>query len=629
MFFFKNDEFGSKGGKGTELLYLWIDKTKYSCFDNNEFNFSPNYIFHFDGNTVAGKKIDYPNVYENTNITNITAIVGANGVGKTTLLDFISFFSGRESKTYSIDNGNGYYIAIYKQLDQLIIFNYTEKTIFCEGDLSYSYREVRSKLEQSGNDIFKDTTVVYLSLDEKNTSSFSRREGNTFVPLTPKQVQNDSKVFFRNKITNSFLALLKNNNFDLESFVIVDYLINEPSKQYASNVIRISLETTWNILTLDQREKILKKTPVEGFFQNGTQNVRVKNYVREKGLAGLFIVNLAYELMMFFWDKKEYMEGLNSLEWETIDEYLVKVEEIINNLVGDDNATYFKQAIKEIKIIQSLNEYIVDKSDLNLKKETDRPYFNIELYKFKPLLNCIFKSQYSFVFKYITFELNKSEGELTRIKHQAYLYYLANRNSFIADYSFVLKNNIIMLMDEIDVHMHPEWQRLLVNDLIFNIKSLFKGKDVQIILTTHSPIVLSDIPGNNVIYISKDNKNNRIVEKRSLKTFGANIHNLYSDSFFYNSKLPIGEYAKGYINSLHKMLIENNEDNYELLQKARQVIDIIGEPIFRNVLLEKTNIDIPKDNNNIKTDNRLINEIKDNIKSLERLLLSLEGNQDD
>ncbi|KAI4445027.1 hypothetical protein C823_007915 [Eubacterium plexicaudatum ASF492] len=57
---------------------------------------------------------------------------------------------------------------------------------------------------------------------------------------------------------------------------------------------------------------------------------------------------------------------------------------------------------------------------------------------------------------------------------------------------------------------------------------MFSGKKVQIVFTTHSPIVLSDMPQNNVIYLTR--KNGRCVIDHTMqdtKTFGANIYKLF------------------------------------------------------------------------------------------------------
>lgn len=58
----------------------------------------------------------------------------------------------------------------------------------------------------------------------------------------------------------------------------------------------------------------------------------------------------------------------------------------------------------------------------------------------------------------------------------------------------------IILIDEIDLHLHPSWQRHIVKDL----KRTFPK--VQFISTTHAPIVISTCSENEVVKLSRENK---------------------------------------------------------------------------------------------------------------------------
>jgi hypothetical protein len=51
----------------------------------------------------------------------------------------------------------------------------------------------------------------------------------------------------------------------------------------------------------------------------------------------------------------------------------------------------------------------------------------------------------------------------------------------------------VVLIDELDLHLHPRWQRTLVSDL----KALFPN--IQFIVTTHSPLILSGVEADEII----------------------------------------------------------------------------------------------------------------------------------
>jgi hypothetical protein len=52
---------------------------------------------------------------------------------------------------------------------------------------------------------------------------------------------------------------------------------------------------------------------------------------------------------------------------------------------------------------------------------------------------------------------------------------------------------MVFLIDEIEAHLHPRWQRKIVRSLINVVSDLISQPSVQIIATTHSPLVLSSV----------------------------------------------------------------------------------------------------------------------------------------
>lgn len=65
----------------------------------------------------------------------------------------------------------------------------------------------------------------------------------------------------------------------------------------------------------------------------------------------------------------------------------------------------------------------------------------------------------------------------------------------------------MILIDEGDTLFHPEWQRTYLNDLLKGLKIIFKNtSSIQIIFTTHSPFVTSDLPWYSIIKLDKYEK---------------------------------------------------------------------------------------------------------------------------
>lgn len=133
-------------------------------------------------------------------------------------------------------------------------------------------------------------------------------------------------------------------------------------------------------------------------------------------------------------------------------------------------------------------------------------------------------------------------------------------NLFGRLYSIIEKvredEGVLLLLDEVDLGLHPEWQRRWISVALPIIQEIFKGKHIQIIMTTHSPIMLSDIYQEDVIRLNNDNEKGNFYKnhEKENKTFGQNINDIYLDSFFLESMR--GEYAKEQIQKTIEVLYE-------------------------------------------------------------------------
>ena len=193
---------------------------------------------------------------------------------------------------------------------------------------------------------------------------------------------------------------------------------------------------------------------------------------------------------------------------------------------------------------------------------------------------------------------------------------------------------MVLMLDEIENNFHVQWQKeLLIHILSFLMvisgKWYFDNKRIKflILLSSHSPFLLSDIPKQNIIFLDKDeNGNCKVVDGLTEKkqTFGANIHTLLSDSFFMEDGL-MGEFAKGKINEIidfHKEVEEENSEKEALKikylenqNKFWQTQSIVGEAylkqILENHLIEIEKILLGKDGAKENKRERLLAQLKE------------------
>jgi predicted ATP-binding protein involved in virulence len=78
------------------------------------------------------------------------------------------------------------------------------------------------------------------------------------------------------------------------------------------------------------------------------------------------------------------------------------------------------------------------------------------------------------------------------------------------------KKHALLLIDEIDSHLHPEWQQLLVSKIVQNFPNL------QVIASTHSPLVVGNLDAGSVFKFTRHDDNVSVDKlEQSFKGFRA------------------------------------------------------------------------------------------------------------
>ncbi|MBO6060724.1 MAG: AAA family ATPase, partial [Clostridia bacterium] len=159
---------------------------------------------------------------------------------------------------------------------------------------------------------------------------------------------------------------------------------------------------------------------------------------------------------------------------------------------------------------------------------------------------------------FLVFEWGMSSGEKNMLRMLAQLWYLPSKISETMGQSdanekalvYNLMNGemtpcktLYLFLDEADLTYHPEWQRRFISVLTAVIEKMFPGyglENIQIILATHSPLMLGDFPAASTIYLKKGDGGMTLVDhERRHSTFGENLYTILDDSFFMND--TIGE----------------------------------------------------------------------------------------
>ncbi len=208
-------------------------------------------------------------------------------------------------------------------------------------------------------------------------------------------------------------------------------------------------------------------------------------------------------------------------------------------------------------------------------------------------------------FAEFTFDPPLSAGEQTLISLYSRIWEMfEDRRSLEADYhgedfsevyAGMWESGWLIVLDEAEVTLHPDWQRTLINNLLKTFNATFPGFNVHFIFATHSPILLSDIPQGNVVFLKKEGVQAKEEARSTVmpQTFAANIFDLYKDSFFLDNG-TMGAFAASKVDKLLKRLnpVRDGKETDEAYQERLseswksigsddlKVANLIGDPFL-------------------------------------------------
>lgn len=182
-----------------------------------------------------------------------------------------------------------------------------------------------------------------------------------------------------------------------------------------------------------------------------------------------------------------------------------------------------------------------------------------------------------------------SSGERQLIFMSSTLVYHALNLKSVPKESRIAYKNICMILDEIEICFHPEYQRQFIHKLlsVLHRTGVSGAFGINVLIVTHSPFVLSNISQGNIMYLTDGHQKttDELKAEGIVNPFCANINDILHQSFFLEKGFA-GEFAKSRVLSLVEYLSGKSNDGHWTAEKARGFISEIGEPLLRGQLLE-------------------------------------------
>lgn len=514
----------------------------------------------FNKNSIYGEKID-----------NITAIVGKNGTGKTTLLNFLGMQDNEVFHYYP----KASYCILYEENDNLYI------------EIKQGERCINFLVEEPEEKIRNWWVIKYDKKNKKINCSFDLKWGN-MIPHLNKICEKVFYLYYKDNSANQ-TGWTRTCGFDY------DGNLSE------SNINRINIHNFiydiyyFMIKKRDMLNKILKKREDVGgiLILNHANNKTIIWESCERGdFAKTFIIQMLFNICM--------QKNKDENDFEQINRKLIKDD--LENLPKIEDYEYYKNTLKKIfldkysyhkkelyslieslenidaKYFQKRGNYFVKKGCISSEviKFSLSNKFDFDFYTMLKKIsefNDDFSNYNLFVYQYDYM----SAGEAKSIDIFSGVYQIINRNIGLKD------KKLILLLDEPDKGMHPELTRKFIsilNDFSEEIGNKYRCK-FQYIISTHSPFLILDVPETNVYRM--DIKNEKIVLKRGNKGIMSNVVDLIKDDFFLES--VFGELSEKYFKEVQKEIKDSNvlTDIEELKSK----IEFINEPCLKDYLYER------------------------------------------
>lgn len=641
-----------------ELIFFYINQSKTKFIEKQGFNFSSRYRFsvEYDKGTyiLKGNECEKQlsqNFFDETGcVTNVTAIVGENGSGKTTLLTKLLEYSGQVKDEAHDSDYDAFFTEEY-EIDKVVSIYWDGGNLVCYHNIDEFKSDTKLLKENrifyftQGSDILKNMIANdkgFCDISKICVSNSMYALNNEVVPIgnleqlniNMNSMQELGNRFFRKKIrSNNHIAggyfeiqdIMANEKRMMDFQYILDILYldyihsNQMDSLFAENigkVLYVQFHTAGKILNDYYRKKLTDKSADKEWAIY--YDVVMKNAFGEfdyelvkNDICFHLYTNLLYELIVG-------LEIENEDQVKDKKELLRLIEKLLDQIKEKDNSTYevledayaeiqeYEKVLEKAEIVKSSLpssdwgywrwsrlEYR-DKERANRDEETD-------IYQsfMKVIKKSVFERRYSFVLKYIDIQgIELASGERALMNFFSWIYFVPKFTQIMREenQASMLHKNILLLIDEIDLYCHPLWQQKMLTFLIDELKSQYSDKNVQIIFTTHSPIILSDIPCGNIIFLKRENARCKVDDNNlHAETFGANIYKLFNNAFFLGQKGQIGEFSRNKIQTIiDKVSPEMHEEEgavYHEIPKKEVVelekeIALIGEPIVRNKLYD-------------------------------------------
>lgn len=594
-----------------KLIALWVED--FMRVQNTGFNFGSELTFDFEFDadngalSIASRNTpEYFDLFSAYGILNITGVVGTNGAGKTTLLKILNTLYSRKPLMKHVvtiwKEENGSFI-INDYINEDSFFNRNPLKILLDefGPLSHDaldkkqvkiitkrspFRELDlifySNLYSSQNDNYLGTdNPLNRSVDYQTIKSLNADRLQKYVESYNQK--EERKVLFNDESYNPLAMYHYDKIGRLINFLAA---ADDDLELHFKNDIKFpSTVSVWLNESIPERVFQVAEKSIHNFSKvKEIYEWCFTSNANEKEPKQKFKNALSYTLFFFsFYNDsfKKSKEGGSLTDIENFFNRLEKNESVFETIKDFMLAQKSQRADEQIDMIRNVL-FSLD----TLLENIDVQYENYAAGKLYEL--SINKQLWDFLSKILEITDFYGEAPLTL----SLTPFSAGENAILGQFSefyealkHVNTSNSLVIIDEGELYLHPEWQRKYINALFLFFEYYARKRDIsfQIIVTSHSPFIVSDLPKFNLVFMDKDANGFTVVEQAQEQkpTLGGNVFELFQDGFYMTEF--IGEFAFNKINDAISFL-NGADSSFKTLNEVERFVLLIGESIIRREL---------------------------------------------
>lgn len=646
--------------------------------------FTPYFLcdgWHFEGSKIirSKKNLLYKSPYneylqsKNGLSLSISAIVGENGSGKSSLVEFI------------IRLINNFATSIFGEQNMTLAFEHLHYIDGVEGRLYFSIDGIPHMVSVENRSVTLESfSLQQENKDEKKFCAYntpnifdneqSREPVVDASPISEWRDRKNEDLSIKEKLSKFFFYTLV-NNYSIYAYNSFDYKEENTSLEYEAKIRKKKYATdderSWLNGIFHKNDGYQVPLVLSPYRDKGNININLENELSKERLMALMIMpkqnfrvinnhlevrGISISRKKYVYDaqrvrNKGYYKNLTQAGFDKIENILLKMwgDVIAEDLSLYKNRRYYQEAIdyltyKTLKISVLYSQYkrffyvshrnirskvdekqlqalvirlSLDKSHITRKIRHILAYICYGLYesqleydisvlsdKAKEIIDKedakgnpfgkqfiygiddlvpppIFDIKIQLVDQQngndVAFETLSSGEKQQAFVVSSILYHLGNIESVFQDNNKnrIAYSNVCIILEEIELYFHPQFQKNLIKYILDGIKQMSFAhiKGIQLMIVTHSPFVLSDIPTSNILALEDG-----MQSKTELQTFGANIYDMLNTSFFLHNS-TIGDFAQWLIGRIILILkvYENPQYGINMLNGGNEKNEVDEE----------------------------------------------------